>query len=81
MISRKTVDIFHLNNDIDTSNLGEVLVCDAAIPFCESTKILIDSGLKAILQTGGTSTDDELIDYCNEHGVVMVFTGMTHLSF
>ena len=72
---------FHLNNDIDTSNLGEVLVCDAAIPFCESTKILIDSGLKAILQTGGTSTDDELIDYCNEHGVVMVFTGMTHLSF
>ena len=70
-----------LNNNIDKSNLGEVLVCDAAIPFVESTKILIDSGVKAILQTGGTSTDDEFIDYCNEHGVVMVFTGMTHLSF
>ena len=74
-------DDFHINNDIDKSNLGEVLVCDAALPFCESTKILIDSGVKAILQTGGTSTDDEFIDYCNEHGVVMVFTGMTHLSY
>ena len=71
----------HLNHDIDKSNLGEVLVCDAAIPFCESVQMLIDGGVKAILQTGGTSSDDEFIDYCNEHGVVMVFTGITHLSF
>ena len=74
-------DDFRLNHDIDKSNLGEVLVCDAAIPFTDSTKLLIDSGVKAILQTGGTPSDDEFIDYCNEHGVVMVFTGMTHLSF
>ncbi len=74
-------DDFKLNHDIDKSNLGEVLVCDAAIPFGEAVKMLIDSGVKAILQTGGTSSDDEFIDYCNEHGVVMVFTGMTHLSF
>ena len=74
-------DDFRLNHDINKSNLGEVLVCDAAIPFTDSTKLLIDSGVKAILQTGGTPSDDEFIDYCNEHGVVMVFTGMTHLSF
>ena len=74
-------DDFRLNHDIDKSNLGEVLVCDDAIPFSDSVKMLIDSGVKAILQTGGTSSDDEFIDYCNEHGVVMVFTGMTHLSF
>ena len=74
-------DDFRVNHEIDKSNLGEVLVCDAAIPFGESVKMLIDSGVKAILQTGGTSSDDEFIDYCNEHGVVMVFTGMTHLSF
>jgi phosphoribosylaminoimidazolecarboxamide formyltransferase/IMP cyclohydrolase len=74
-------DDFKVNKDIDKSNLGEVLVCDAAIPFTEGLKMLIDSGVKAILQTGGTSTDDEFIEYCNEHGVVMVFTGMTHLSF
>ena len=72
---------FGLSHDIDKSNLGEILVCDGTIPFCDTTKKLIDSGVKAILQTGGTSSDDEFIDYCNEHGVVMVFTGMTHLSF
>ena len=74
-------DDFHLHHEIDNSNVGEILVCDAAIPFGEVPKMLIDSGVKAILQTGGTSSDDEFIDYCNEHGVVMVFTGMTHLSF
>ena len=72
---------FGLRQDLDTSNLGEILVCDGAIPFCDSTVKLLESGVKAILQTGGTSSDDEFIDYCNEHGVVMVFTGMTHLSF
>ena len=76
-----TDESFGLRHDLDTSNLGEILVCDGAIPFCDSTKKLLESGVKAILQTGGTSSDDEFIDYCNEHGVVMVFTGMTHLSF
>lgn len=64
----------------DTSELGEVLVCDAELPFCEPVKRLIDKGVKAILQTGGTPSDDEFINYCNERGVVMVFTGITHLS-
>ena len=73
-------DDFHVNTEIDRSNLGEVLVCDAAIPFTEATTMLINSGVKAILQTGGTPSDDEFINYCNEHGVVMVFTGLTHLS-
>ena len=76
-----TDESFGLRHDLDTSNLGEILVCDGAIPFCDSTKKLLESGVKAILQTGGTSSDDEFIDYCNERGVVMVFTGITHLSF
>ena len=52
-----------------------------ALEHAQYTKKLIDGGVKAILQTGGTPSDDEFIEYCNEHGVVMVFTGMTHLSF
>ena len=70
-----------IDRSIDTRNLGEVLVCDSEIPFCEAVKRLIDKGVKAILQTGGTPLDSEFIDYCNERGVVMVFTGITHLSF
>ena len=79
--SGEVSDQFGVRHDLDTSNLGEVLVTDGAIPFADTTKKLIDSGVKAILQTGGTPSDDEFIDYCNEHGVVMVFTGMTHLSY
>lgn len=70
-----------IDSSVDTSNLGEVLVCDAEIPFCEPVKRLLDKGVKAILQTGGTPADNEFIDYCNERGIVMVFTGITHLSF
>ena len=62
-------------------SIYDVLVSDAEIPFCDSTRKLIDGGVKAILQTGGTPADDEFINYCNERGVVMVFTGITHLSF
>lgn len=69
-----------IDSSVDTSCIGEILVSDAEIPFCEATKKLIDKGVKAILQTGGTPADNEFIDYCNERGIVMVFTGITHLS-
>lgn len=61
--------------------LGDVLICDAEINFTDSVKELIDSGVTAIIQTGGTPTDNEFINYCDEKGIVMVFTEMTHISF
>lgn len=60
---------------------GDILIADTEIPFCDAVKTLIDKGISAIIQTGGTPTDDEFIHYCDEKGVVMVFTGMTHVSF
>lgn len=60
--------------------LGDVLVTDAEIPFNDAAKKLIDSGIKAILQTGGTAMDEEFINYCNEREIVMVFTDITHIS-
>lgn len=64
-----------------TTYLGDVLVTDAEIPFNDTTKSLVDRGIKAIMQTGGTPMDKEFIDYCNEREIVMVFTDMTHISF
>ncbi len=58
-----------------------VLVCDSAIPFDQPVKTLIESGVTAIIQTGGTPADNEFINYCDERGIVMVFTDMTHISF
>ena len=63
----------------DTS--AEILVSDSSIPFDERTKQVADFGIKAIIQTGGTKNDEEFINFCNEKGISMVFTGIRHLSF
>ncbi len=67
-------------NSPEDETLADVLVCDAPVHLCDSLRRLADEGLKAILQPGGTSTDAELIDFCNEHLISMIFTGMTHIS-
>ncbi len=65
----------------DLNSFGDVLVCDSEIQFDQSVKNLIDAGVTAIIQTGGTPADNEFINYCDERGIVMVFTDMTHISF
>lgn len=65
----------------DFGKNGELLVCDSPLPYCDSLRYIIDNGLKAIIQPGGAETDDELIKYCNDHNVVMIFTDMTHINF
>ena len=60
--------------------LADVLVCDSAISLCDSVRQLADSGLKAIIQPGGLANDNEFIDFCNEHNISMIFTGMSHIS-
>ncbi len=70
------------NNDFQQSDcIADVLVCDSVINFAQPIKNLIESGVTAIIQTGGTPADTEFINYCDERGVIMVFTGMTHISF
>lgn len=68
-------------NGQSIDELADVLICDAEINFNDSIKEICDRGIKAIIQTGGTSSDNEFIDYCNEKGIVMIFTDMTHISF
>jgi AICAR transformylase/IMP cyclohydrolase PurH len=67
-------------NQIIDSCLADVLVCDAPIHLCDSLKTLTDAGLKAIIEPGGSKQDDELVDYCNEHFISLIFTGMSHIS-
>ena len=71
----------HRTKIIKDEPVGDVLVCDSTIPFNDPIKKLIDKGITAIIQTGGTPADNEFIKYCDERGVVMVFTDMTHISF
>ena len=61
--------------------IADVLVCDSPIPLCPQLTKLVDLGLSAILQPGGTASDTEFASYCDEKNVVMVFSDMTHISF
>lgn len=55
---------------------NSVLASDAFFPFRDSIDIIADTGVKAIIQPGGSIRDKEVIEACNEHGFSMVFTGM-----
>ena len=55
---------------------GGVLASDAFFPFRDSIDTIKGSGIRTIIQPGGSIRDQEVIDACNEHGFSMVFTGI-----
>lgn len=55
---------------------GSVLCSDAFFPFRDSIDTIATTGIKAIIQPGGSIKDKEVIDACNEHKIAMVFTGV-----
>ncbi|MCF0241337.1 MAG: hypothetical protein HUK25_01795 [Treponema sp.] len=65
----------------DDNKIADVLVCDTSIGLTEAVIEMIERGVSAILQTGGNPQDQEFINYCDEHNVAMVFTGMTHYTY
>jgi phosphoribosylaminoimidazolecarboxamide formyltransferase/IMP cyclohydrolase len=38
------------------------------------------AGITAVVQPGGSVKDNLSIDYCNAHGMSMVFTGIRHFK-
>ena len=54
---------------------GAVLASDAFFPFPDSINAIKDSGIKLVIQPGGSIRDREVIDACNEYGIAMMFTG------
>ncbi|TFH39360.1 MAG: bifunctional phosphoribosylaminoimidazolecarboxamide formyltransferase/IMP cyclohydrolase [Bacteroidia bacterium] len=62
-------------------NLGEaVIASDAFFPFSDSVEIARKEGITAVIQPGGSVRDKDSIDYCNAHGMSMVFTGIRHFK-
>ncbi|GAA1374799.1 bifunctional phosphoribosylaminoimidazolecarboxamide formyltransferase/IMP cyclohydrolase [Luteococcus sanguinis] len=57
---------------------GSVAASDAFFPFSDGPAILIDGGVKAIVQPGGSIRDDETIALCNEKGISLYLTGTRH---
>lgn len=59
---------------------GAVLASDAFFPFPDCVEIAHLAGITAVVQPGGSVKDSMSIDYCNAHGVSMVFTGIRHFK-
>jgi phosphoribosylaminoimidazolecarboxamide formyltransferase/IMP cyclohydrolase len=66
--------------DIAIKKSGErisqsILCSDAFFPFRDSIDKIANTGIKAIIQPGGSIRDNEVVSACNEHRIAMVFTG------
>ncbi|MGN6161236.1 MAG: bifunctional phosphoribosylaminoimidazolecarboxamide formyltransferase/IMP cyclohydrolase [Marmoricola sp.] len=57
---------------------GSVAASDAFFPFEDGPQILIDAGVKAIVQPGGSVRDELTIEAAKAAGVTMYFTGTRH---
>ncbi len=57
---------------------GAVAASDAFFPFRDGPDILMDAGVTAIIQPGGSKRDEEVIRACNDRNVAMIFTGTRH---
>jgi phosphoribosylaminoimidazolecarboxamide formyltransferase/IMP cyclohydrolase len=57
---------------------GSVAASDAFFPFPDGPQVLIDAGVRAIVQPGGSVRDEETIAACKVAGVTMYLTGTRH---
>jgi len=57
-----------------------VAASDAFFPFADGVEILINAGVSAIVQPGGSVRDEEVIAAAQQAGVAMFFTGTRHFS-
>lgn len=59
---------------------GSVAASDAFFPFADGLQILIDAGITAVVQPGGSVRDEEVIAAAQSAGIAMFFTHTRHFS-
>ncbi|MEU3842401.1 bifunctional phosphoribosylaminoimidazolecarboxamide formyltransferase/IMP cyclohydrolase [Streptomyces sp. NPDC028635] len=57
---------------------GSFAASDAFFPFPDGPQILIDAGVRAIVQPGGSIRDEQVVEAAKKAGVTMYFTGTRH---
>ncbi|UQS22480.1 bifunctional phosphoribosylaminoimidazolecarboxamide formyltransferase/IMP cyclohydrolase [Amycolatopsis thermalba] len=77
-------------NRVDSSRLavqragdrvkGSVAASDAFFPFPDGLQVLIDAGVRAVVQPGGSVRDAEVIAAAEEAGVTLYLTGTRHFA-
>jgi phosphoribosylaminoimidazolecarboxamide formyltransferase / IMP cyclohydrolase len=59
---------------------ASVAASDAFFPFSDGPEVLIDAGVRAIVEPGGSIRDDETIALAKERGVTLYLTGTRHFA-
>ena len=57
---------------------GSFAASDAFFPFADGLEVLLEAGVKAVVQPGGSIRDEEVIEAAKKAGVTMYFTGTRH---
>jgi phosphoribosylaminoimidazolecarboxamide formyltransferase/IMP cyclohydrolase len=57
---------------------GSVAASDAYFPFADGLQVLLDAGVRAVVQPGGSVRDEEVIAAANAAGVALYLTGTRH---
>jgi phosphoribosylaminoimidazolecarboxamide formyltransferase/IMP cyclohydrolase len=57
-----------------------VLASDAFFPFNDCVQLGHTAGITAFIQPGGSVRDKDSIEYCQQHQLAMVMTGMRHFK-
>ncbi len=58
--------------------IGSVAASDAFFPFADGLEVLIEAGVKAVVQPGGSVRDEEVIAAAQKAGISMYFTSERH---
>ncbi|PWD44819.1 bifunctional phosphoribosylaminoimidazolecarboxamide formyltransferase/IMP cyclohydrolase [Gordonia paraffinivorans] len=59
---------------------GSVGASDAFFPFPDGLQVLLNAGVKAVVQPGGSIRDNEVIEAAEEAGVTLYLTGARHFA-
>ncbi len=59
---------------------GAVMASDAFFPFADSVELAHKYGIVSVIEPGGSVRDEDTINYCNQNGLSMVFTGYRHFK-
>jgi phosphoribosylaminoimidazolecarboxamide formyltransferase/IMP cyclohydrolase len=59
---------------------GSVAASDAFFPFEDGPQILVDAGVRAIVQPGGSVRDEATVALCEQSGVTLYLTGTRHFA-
>jgi phosphoribosylaminoimidazolecarboxamide formyltransferase/IMP cyclohydrolase len=59
---------------------GSVAASDAFFPFADGLQVLLDAGVRAVVEPGGSVRDEEVIAAAEAAGVSLYFTGTRHFA-